>query len=268
MQTGLEILGATFAQLRAKSEGALIPFITAGDPSLEDLPAILTALTEGGADLIEVGIPFSDPIADGPTIQASSQRALDRGVTPRAILELLATNDQANWAPIVIMGYYNPLLRFGLPAFAQAATKCGTVATIISDLTPESAQPWLSASAESGLGNVFLIAPTSSPERITKAIASASGFVYAISRTGVTGAGKSEVNDVTAMISQIRDATELPVVVGFGISTPEQVRTVCQVADGAVVGSTLVQMLADNWESGKGRPGVIEYIRSLKAATR
>ena len=254
-----------FAQLRTKGEKALVLFVTAGDPSLEQLPAILDALAEGGADIIEIGIPFSDPIADGPTIQASSQRALDRGVTPAAALDAIAAFDKT---PVVLMGYYNPILRAGLDESADSAQAAGVCATIVSDLTPEEADDWISASLAHGLENIFLAAPTSTDERLDIVCKKATGFVYAVSRTGVTGAASAVPPEVTDLVERIKQRTDLPVCVGFGISTPDHVRMVCEVADGAVIGSWLVDKLANEWNNGSGRRALVAAIRELKDATR
>lgn len=260
------MLSATFEKLRARDEGALVLFVTAGDPDLAQLPEILAALAEGGADIIEVGMPFSDPIADGPVIQASSQRALDRGVTPGAVLE--AIHKAQGDVPIVLMGYYNPILRRGLKAFADSATGSGVSGTIISDLTPEEARPWVDASRAVGLDTIFLVAPTSTDERIGAVAEFASGFVYAVSRTGVTGSHQAAPPDVGGLVERIRTQTQTPVCVGFGISKPDQVREIVKVADGAVVGSWLVSWLAEHWQAGAGRDALVSAVRELKEATR
>jgi tryptophan synthase alpha chain len=259
-------LAERFARLRAKGEKALVLFVTAGDPPLEEPPAILETLAEAGADVIEVGMPFSDPIADGPTIQASSQRALDCGATPSKVLEALGAVQLD--VPRVLMGYYNPVLRRGLDAFAAAAAAAGVSGTIISDLTPEEAQPWRDASLTHGLDTIFLVAPTSTEARLEMACSMATGFVYAVSRTGVTGAGNQVPADVGSLVRRVRAHTETPVCVGFGISTPEHVRAVCADADGAVVGSWLVDLLAQHWQGGAGREKVRSAVAELKAATR
>jgi tryptophan synthase alpha chain len=255
-----------FELLRERGEKALVLFVTAGDPSLEDLPGILETLQEAGADIVEVGIPYSDPIADGPTIQASSQRALDRGVTPLEVLEALRQVQLE--IPVVLMGYYNPLLRLGLEPFAQAASEAGVTGTIISDLTPEEAEGWLQASRAHALDNVFLVAPTSTSERIAQVCQRASGFIYAVSRTGVTGASQDAPNEVRELVERIRSCTSLPICVGFGISMPEHVGLVTEVADGAVVGSWLVNLLANEWRGGAGASLIREQVAALKAATR
>lgn len=260
------MLDATFTNLRSRNEAALIVFITAGDPSLAKLPAILDALVEGGADVIEIGIPFSDPIADGPVIQASSQRALDRGVTPGQVLDALQAHPVS--VPIVLMGYYNPILRHGLSEFATRAKAAGASGTIVSDLTPEEAGPWVEASHAAGLDTVFLAAPTSTDDRLKAVADHATGFVYAVSRTGVTGSHQAAPPDVGALVARIRKQTSTPICVGFGISQPEHVRAVAAVADGAVVGSWLVSWLAEHWNGGAGAPALVAAIRNLKEATK
>ena len=257
-------LDSTFSTLRARGEKALVAFVTAGDPSLKDLPAILEAVAEGGADVIEVGLPFSDPIADGPTIQASSQRALDRGVTLDGVLQALAGFDRL---PIVLMGYMNPILRVGYGQFAARAAVAGVSGTIVCDLTPDDAEDWLRASQAAGLDTVFLAAPTSTEERLDAVVRAANGFVYAVSRTGVTGAGLESWAPARELVGRVRERTGLPVCVGFGVRTPEDVAAVCEFADGAIVGSALVEMLASDWDSGAGRAKVVEAVRAWKAGT-
>jgi len=260
------LISQTFERLRGAGEKALIAYVTAGDPSLDELPSILDALEEAGVDLIEVGIPFSDPIADGPTIQASTQRALERGVTPGAVFEALAKR-KGN-VPVLVMGYYNPVLRRGLVEFAEMMAAARVSGSIISDLTPEEANPWVQASQNAGLDTVFLAAPTSTDERLDVVCAKSTGFVYAVSRTGVTGAGSEVPPDVVNLVAKIKARTERPVCVGFGISRPEHVRMVCSVADGAVVGSFIVDLLAKSWDGGAGREKLISAVRELKDATR
>ncbi|MEA2552441.1 MAG: tryptophan synthase alpha chain [Fimbriimonadaceae bacterium] len=259
-------IGEKFEQLRARGERALVLFVTAGDPSLEQLPDILSALQEGGADLIEVGIPFSDPIADGPTIQASSQRALDGGTTPGSVLAALSSIRLE--VPVVTMGYYNTLLRLGLEQSARTLAAAGVNGTIVSDLTPEESGPWVEASKDARLDTIFLAAPTSTDERIGEVCRRSTGFLYAVSRTGVTGASQSVPPEVAGLVSRIKACTDLPVCVGFGISTPTHVRMVCEVADGAVIGSWLVDFIHEKWSGGSGRDELVSAIRELKAATR
>ncbi len=243
-------LGARFAALRERGEKALVLFVTAGDPGLDQLPGILTVLAEGGADAIEVGLPFSDPIADGPIIQASSQRALNRGVTPTAVLDALARVDVP--VPVVLMGYYNPVLRLGVEAFAARAQAAGVDGVIVSDLIPEEGGAWIAACKAHSLDPVFLAAPTSTDARLDEVCAASRGFVYAVSRTGVTGSAQEVPVEVGTLVQRVQARTDTPVCVGFGISQPEHVRRVCAVADGAVVGSWLVDFLNARWEGGAG----------------
>ena len=254
------------AHVLGKGEKALITYVTAGDPELDQLPAILETLTEAGADVIEVGVAYSDPIGDGPTIQASTQRALERGVNSTKVLETLAGCELK--VPVVLMGYYNTLLRNGLDSFAGRAFESGVKGTIMVDLIPEEADDWIKASRDSGLETVFLAAPTSTDARL-KAVSDAStGFVYAVSRTGVTGARAEGANQAESLVSRLKGMTDKPVCVGFGISNPDHVRQVCDHADGAVVGSWLVTLLAEQWNSGAGRQMVLDKVSALKAATR
>jgi tryptophan synthase alpha chain len=259
-------IAAKFAELKSRGEKALVLFVTAGDPRLEDLPAIIETLEEGGADLIEVGIPFSDPIADGPTIQASTQRSLDLGATPGAIYSLLATT--AAKVPLVAMGYYNSVLRLGLANAAQTLKGAGFSGTIMSDLTPEEADEWSAVSRSAELDTIFLAAPTSTDARLDEVCRRASGFVYAVSRMGVTDARVSVPPEARDLVTRIKSRTDLPVCVGFGISKPEHVRMVCEVADGAVIGSWLVDLIAREWNGGAGRAHIVSLIKDLKAATR
>ncbi len=259
-------IASTFADLRSRGEKALVLFVTAGDQPLDQLPAILACLQDAGADLIEVGIPFSDPFGEGPTIQGSSQRALDRGTTPSAILDQLARLEKR--VPHVTMGYYNTVLRMGLDAYAARSHAAGCSGTIISDLVPDEADAWCEASKGHGLDTIFLSAPTSTEQRLDEVAAKSTGFVYAVSRTGVTGAGQEVPPEVAGLVQKIKSRTQTPVCVGFGVSRPEHVRMICQVADGAVVGSALVELLHHRWNGGAGASEVAEFVQSLKAATR
>ncbi len=253
-----------FAELRKKGEKALVTFVTAGDPELEQLPAILRCLEEGGADIVEVGLPFSDPIADGPTIQASSQRALERGVTVAKILDTLASTILT--VPIVLMGYTNIAMRGGFSAFAKRTSGCGASGVILSDMTPDEAGEWKRAAGS--LDTIFLVAPTSTNERIKLACDASSGFVYCVSRTGVTGAGREVPLEVRETVPRMKNHTELPICVGFGISSAEHVRAVCELADGAVVGSYLVDLLHRTWNGGNGSNELLQAVKSLKSGTK
>lgn len=255
-----------FATLSSRGEKALVAFVTAGDPPLDELPAILETLQEAGADLIEIGIPFSDPIADGPTIQASSQRALDGGVNPGSIFSVLRSCKLE--VPAIVMGYYNTALRRGLDAFASDLHSAGLSGAILSDLTPEESDEWVEASHRHDLSPVFLAAPTSTDERLDVVCKRSEGFVYAVSRTGVTGALETVPPEVKTLVNRIKSRTQLPVCVGFGVSKPEHVSAICEVADGAVVGSWLVNLIHEEWQDGAGRNRVRAKVAELKAATR
>jgi tryptophan synthase alpha chain len=259
-------LAQQFTSLRAKQERALVLFLTAGDQPISDLPAILELLADAGADAIEVGIPFSDPFGEGPTIQDSSQRALDNGATPCAILDAIGKAQVS--VPLVTMGYYNPVLRIGLRKYAELSQQNGVTGTIISDLVPDEADAWIEASKEFDLETIFLAAPTSTAARLAEVCAKSTGFVYAVSRTGVTGAESQVPPEVSNLVASIRAQTDKPVCVGFGISTPAHVSMVCETADGAVVGSFLVKLLHQRWGTPGGAEAITAAVRELKAATR
>lgn len=263
----MSLIQTTFENLKQKGEKALIPFVTAGDPGLDQLPSILRTLEEAGADLVEVGIPFSDPIADGPSIQAASQRALDRGTTPPAVLA--AIREAHLSIPVIAMGYLNPMVRRGLSAFASEAKEAGISGVIVCDLTPDiESAGWNEAAKEAGLDTIYLAAPTSTEERLKRVAEASTGFIYAVSRTGVTGAGTQAPPEVQGLVEKLRGFSSAPICVGFGISKPEHVKMVCEVADGAVVGSSLVDLLHLAWDSGKGRGLILEKIRGLKKAAK
>lgn len=255
-----------FATLASRGEKALIVFVTAGDPELDQLPSILETLQEAGADLIEIGIPFSDPIADGPTIQASNQRALDNGVNPADVFKILRSCTLS--VPAIVMGYYNTALRRGLDAFAGDLQAAGLSGAILSDLTPEESDEWIAASHRHGTSPIFLAAPTSTDERLDIVCGRSEGFVYAVSRTGVTGALEEVPPEVRHLVGRIKSRTDLPVCVGFGVSKPEHVAAICEVADGAVVGSWLVNLIHQEWNGGQGKDSVRQKVAELKAATR
>jgi tryptophan synthase alpha chain len=250
--------------LREKKEAALVLFITAGDQPLEDLPELLCLLQDAGADVIEVGVPFSDPFGEGPTIQQSSQRALERGVTPTTILRTI--KDSGVSVPLVTMGYYNPVLRLGLENYARLSSESGSSGTIVSDLVPDESDPWCAACAANSIDTIFLVAPTSSETRIRQVAERSTGFVYVVSRTGVTGAENQVPEDVGALVQKVRSLTDKPVCVGFGVSNPEHVRRVCRFADGAVVGSALVKLLHESWPQDK--PRIQTFVSELKSATK
>jgi tryptophan synthase alpha chain len=254
-----------FSELASRGEKALVCFFTAGDQPLADLPRIVALLEESGADAIEIGIPFSDPFGEGPTIQFSSQRALENGATVNKILAAISECKAS--IPLVTMGYYNPVLRSGLTEYAMRSKEAGCTGTIISDLIPDEADDWDAASSAAGMETIYLCAPTSTSARIEEVARRSTGFVYAVSRTGVTGAESAVPPEVKDLVARVRALTPKPVCVGFGISKPEHVRMVCSVADGAVVGSALVKCLHEHWGTEDGEAKVSALIRELKAAT-
>ena len=262
-------LSPVFSQLKARNERALICYITAGDPSADLTVEIIKAIAEGGADAIEVGIPFSDPMADGPSIQASTQRALDKGMTTAKTLELIrVTRENCPNLPIVPMTYYNPVLCCGLEKFAQDAASAGVDAAIITDLTPEEANPWKETAAKNGIDTIFLLAPTSTNERIEIVSRISTGFIYCVSRTGVTGAKQDVPEELKNTVNSIKSHSSTPVCVGFGISTPEHVCKISQFADGVVVGSALVDLIHNNRDSADLLIKVRNFVASLKEATK
>lgn len=266
---GLSRIENVFTGLRARNEKALVAFVTAGDPLPERTAQVVVALAEAGADIIELGIPFSDPLADGPTIQASSQRALDAGMTPPGVLEIVRQVRQSSQVPLVLMGAWNPVLQYGLERFVTDAVKAGVDGTIMTDLTPEEAGSWKRVCDAGGLDTIFLLAPTSTTARMALVGKMASGFVYCVSRTGVTGARGDVPEDLPPLISAIQArAGGTPVCVGFGVSRPEHTAAICRYADGVVVGSALVDLLHRERENPQLLPLAQDYIGTLKAGTR
>jgi len=229
-----------FAKLKSKRRGGFIPFITAGDPDLSVTEELLRELAKAGADIIEVGVPFSDPVADGHVIQRASERALGHGTNVKSVLECIAAVKRRTDVPIVLFSYYNPLLQFGLEHLATAASRAGVDAILVTDLIPEEAGTWTSLLAANNLDPIFLVAPTTSEDRLKLIAHQARGFVYAVSRTGVTGAREDINENAESLVQRIRRVTPLPVAVGFGVSTPAQVHKVWRYADAAVVGSAIV----------------------------
>jgi len=260
---------ARFADLHRAGEGALIVFMVAGHPTLEGFGASLLAAAQAGADVIEVGVPFSDPLADGPVIQAASQRALANGVTPRQVLSLVADFRRQQSTPLVLMTCYNPIHRFGVEAFAEESARAGVDGVIVTDLPPEEAEAWLGAARRHGIDTIFLLAPTSTQPRVKAVAGVATGFVYCVSRMGVTGARTDLPPDLRELVSAIRAHTSKPVAVGFGISRPEHVAEVCRLADGAVVGSALVSLMETaNGGAAELPRRVARFVEELKRATR
>lgn len=254
----------TLDTLRAQGRSALIPYLTAGVPDLETTPRLLRALSEAGADIIELGVPFSDPVADGPVIQRASEHALNQGVTLPKILDLVAkARAEGLSTPIILFTYYNPVYRFGLENFAQTAQAAGVSAVLVVDLLPEAAVNYCAAMQAVGLETVFLTAPTTAPERLAGIDAASTGCVYYVSRTGVTGARTEMASNLREDLSALKSKLKAPLIVGFGISTPEHVANLKGAADGIVVGSALMLAL-ENKSPEAAIQAASDLISSLK----
>ena len=257
-----------FDDLRARKEGALIVFTVAGDPTPETSGQLLLEIADGGADIIELGIPFSDPLADGPAIQAASQRALAEKVTPSEVLAMAAELRRRRDLPIVLMTCYNPICQFGLRRFAKDSATAGVDGVIVTDLPPEEAEEWVAAARDRDVDTVFLLAPNSSMARLKIVVDLATGFVYCVSRMGLTGARAELPADLKEFVLRARGETAKPIAVGFGLSRPEHVAEVCQVADAAVVGSALVSLIGREPSSAGLARSLRAFVGDLKAATR
>ena len=255
----------TFAELKRSGRGGFIPFITAGHPDLATTELLLIELAAAGADIIELGVPFSDPVADGEVIQRASERALRNGVTLRDALTCVARAKQHIDVPIVLFSYFNPLLKFGEDRLANEAKQAGVDAVLVTDLIPEEAEPWTETLIQHDLDSIFLVAPTTSDERLARIAQRARGFIYAVSRAGVTGARNEMTRDAETLVQRVRSVSDLPVAVGFGISTAEQVREVWRFADAAVVGSAIVSQIEKLANSPDLVSRLGEFARSLLA---
>ncbi len=260
---------ATFAALKKRREVALVPFIMAGDPDLDTTRQLLLAAADAGADLIELGVPFSDPTADGPVIQRAGVRALANGTSLRQILELVAELRSGGFStPLVLFGYYNPFFHYGPVRLSADAKAAGVDGLLVVDLPPEEADELWTPARAAGLDVIFLLAPTSDRKRVKAVLAKASGFVYFVSMTGVTGSRAIDTADVAGLVHSVRKQCRLPIGVGFGISTPEQASAVASFADAVVVGSAITRLI----ESEHGSPALVRsvgaFIRILKDATR
>ena len=260
-------LHETFARLRAGKRPGLVTFTTAGDPDLARSAEILKALDRAGADVLEVGVPFSDPLADGPVIQRATERAIAAGGSLRASLAMIAKVRPQVKAPIVIFSYANPMLRLGLDAFARQAADAGVDGVLALDLPIEEAGGFRGTLASAGIDTIFLLSPTTTEARIRTAAELGSGFLYGISRLGVTGARAQVASGAEDMVRRIRAHTSMPIALGFGISSPEHVAEVCRYADAAVVGSALVSVIAEAGGSADLIDRVEGYVRWLKNAS-
>ena len=257
-----------FAELRASGELGIVAYITAGDPSLDASHKFVLALADAGADVIELGVPFSDPVADGPTIQRASERALKAGASLAGVLELVRRIRQTSQVPLVLFTYFNPILQMGLEKFASAAAQAGADGVLVTDLSPEESEDYRRIIRAQNLDTIFLAAPTSDDERLRKISACSSGFLYLVSRTGVTGAKDALPDDLPGLLRRVRHFTDLPVAVGFGISLPGHVSVLGGLADAAVVGSALVSEIENAESVDAASAALRERIRALKEAGR
>jgi tryptophan synthase alpha chain len=259
-------IAARFDDLRTKNAKGLVVYLTAGDPTLEATGELLLALDRAGVDVIELGVPFSDPLADGPVIQRASERALRSGTTLRKILELLPVWRQTVQAPIILFSYFNPILQFGLAKFAATASKAGADGALVVDLTADEAESYVGAMRAHNLDTVFLASPTSTDARLERSAQLSTGFLYLISRTGVTGERSEMASSGQLLAQRVRRLTSLPLAVGFGVSTAAQVAEVQTYADAAVVGSAVVHAI-ENRFAQEGAVAIEKFIRGLKSVT-
>ena len=261
-------IGRLFERLRSERRPGFIAYITAGDPSPAHTPKLVAALEKGGADLIELGVPFSDPIADGPVIQRGAERALNAATTVSTVLEIARKIRKHSEIPLLLFTYMNPVLRYGLDALGRDAFAAGIDGCLLTDLSVEEAEPYVNAMRKHGLDTVFLAAPTSTEARRKLIAKYSTGFVYLVSRTGVTGERQSLADGIAPLVENMRRVTDLPLAVGFGISTPEQMRTVGSIADAVVVGSTLVRAIETHVGSSDLESHVEDLARRLSAGLR
>lgn len=256
-------INSKFKVLKKENRKAFIAFITAGDPSLAVTEKLVSAFEQAGVDIVELGVPFSDPLADGPTIQASSQRALKRHVTLDQILDCAARIRKASKIPLALMTYYNPVFHYGEEKFVGRAKACGVDGLIIPDLPPEEAGTLLRWARQKEMAAIFFVAPTTTPQRMKKIAQASTGFVYYVSLTGVTGARKVLPETIVKQVKQVKRLTSKPVCVGFGISRPEHVRAVSRVADGVIVGSAIVREIEKNAGRKDIVPRVSKFVKRL-----
>lgn len=260
-----------FARLQQENRAALVTFVSAGDPNLADSQRLCLALPDAGADIIELGMPFSDPMADGPTIQRASKRALQNGMTLKKTLEMAENLRQAHpEIPIILMGYYNPVYRFGKQAFLARIKAIGIDGLIIVDLPPEEDDELAIDALDEGIHFIRLITPTSTKERISVVLQRASGFIYYVSITGITGTKGIDTDAIVSHIEMVREQSRLPICVGFGIKQPGQAKKIARIADGVVVGSTLIDALEEGMSESveQGIQNTIKKVQSLRQAVQ
>jgi tryptophan synthase alpha chain len=253
-----------FASLRAKNEEALIVYLTAGDPSLSITKKLILGLEKAGVDILEIGVPFSDPTADGPVIQAASQRALKAGATLQGVLDLVADVRKLSEIPIVLFGYFNPIFAYGVKKFSEAAHAAGVDGVLVVDLPYEEAKELRIYTDAIGIDFISLIAPTTDAKRLSKIAAEATGFLYYISITGITGTAAPKIDHIKTEVGKIRKIIKLPIVVGFGISRPQQAKEIAQFADGVVIGSAVVRLINENRKNRDLVKIVSGYVSDIK----
>ena len=253
----------TFTALKRDGKKGFIPFITAGDPDLQTTKALIIELAHAGATLIELGIPFSDPMADGPVIQRASERALRHGFGIDDVLQVVSDARTETDVPIILFSYFNPLLQFGIERLGREAKGAGVDGVLVTDLVPEEAGEFASALRANDLDMIFLVAPTSTDERLKMVAERASGFIYAVSRAGVTGTRDEMSSEAEKLVERVRNFSDLPVAVGFGISTPDHVRDVWRYADAAVVGSAIVKVVEESSSGSVAVSNVGQVVRQL-----
>ena len=256
-------IAKAFKRLRDEGGTAFIPYIMAGDPSLGRTRKLVHLLEDAGADIIELGVPFSDPLADGPVIQRAAERALIKKVTLGSVIRTVGTLRKSTQIPIVLMTYYNPVFRYGVGRFVREAAAAGVDGVIVPDLPPDEAGPLITPARKAGLDTVFLVAPTSTPERMRLVAKKSTGFIYYVSITGITGSRLALGRTQRESIGALKAMTKKPVALGFGVSTPREAHAVSRMADGVIVGSAIVKRVA----SGMSDIGLKRFIRSLRAQT-
>jgi len=257
-----------FAELRTKKEKALIVYLTAGDPSLDVSKKIIFGLEKAGVDILEIGVPFSDPTADGPVIQAASQRALKAGTTLDGVLKLVADVRRVSQMPILLFGYFNPIFAYGVGKFADAAQKAGVDGILVVDLPPEEAGELRIHTDAAGLDFISLVAPTTGRDRLKTILQNATGFLYYISITGVTGTAVPKIEDIQREVGRIRKLTKMPIAVGFGISSATQARDIAAFSDGVVIGSAVVRLIDENRNKNDLVKVVSDYAKDIKKSLR
>ena len=259
-------IAAKFKSLLGRGEKALIAYVMAGDPSLAKTEDLVAALERAGADLVELGVPFSDPVADGPVIQRAGERALKQGVSLRGVLEAVARLRSRTEVPLILMTYLNPVLRLGVDAFFAGAANAGVDGVVIPDLPAEEGDALSSQAAREGIDLIFLAAPTTQPARLRQVAGMSSGFLYYVSVTGITGASLSDLGEIEKRLKAIKKLARIPVAVGFGISTPDHARALGRVADGIVVGTAIVQRVERYGQSPELISVLEQFVRSLKSS--